>query len=122
MTIGELIAALKLCDPDNKVYFDFCKTFPTKIDSWRGNYSMAALGWDFVARENRRPPSVKDLITELENSTSSDSQYQGYKGGFFKFDKNTVVMIDNYGEYTGTEIVSIDSCDAQTIIVTRYED
>lgn len=118
MTIGQLIAALKRYDKDSRIYFDFCETFPTTVDSWRGDYSVAALGWSFFST-GRRPPTVKGLIEELEKSIAPESEYQGYKGGRYKFDADTPIMVDNYGQYTETHIDRVEPGLAEILIITK---
>lgn len=45
MTLGALIALLEQFDPSWKVVYDFAYCTPTKLASYRGDYSQLALGW-----------------------------------------------------------------------------
>jgi hypothetical protein len=113
-TIGQLIDVLQKQDPEVEVYFDFCNTFPGSVDSWRGIYEEAALSWgDSDSREN--PPTVAELLFELERSINGE-KFTGWKGGYFFYNEDTPLHIDNPGECTNTEIVDI-VCDEYYIII-----
>ncbi len=46
MTIGEVMDALKRAKEDMPVMFAFCGLKPTKVESWRGIYAEASIGFD----------------------------------------------------------------------------
>ncbi|MDD4931820.1 MAG: hypothetical protein PHG66_06795 [Candidatus Colwellbacteria bacterium] len=124
MKIGDLIKELKKGKPFQQVYFDFGGCFPTDVDSWRGVYAEPALGWtnraiDFHTKFT--PPMVSQLITRLEEAVNG-KEFEGYKGGKFKYTKGAEIHIDNYGECTHTEIESVEHYEYVTIIKTKYEE
>ncbi len=115
MTIGQLVKELEKADIDSAVYIDFGGCIPTEIDSWRGVYTEAALGW----MENSygvETPRVGDLIRELKSSIGKI--YIGYKGGENTFNGDTSLHIDNDGKCTHTEIRRVEIKRHQVIIHT----
>lgn len=126
MTIGELKGILTSIEDKSKyVKFDFCNCRPTRIDSWRGAYAEAALGWTPTGysahdSETKHYITVQELIVELERGTSS--VYGGWKGGDYYYDDRSPLHIDNPGDCTHTEIASVEVCKNSVIIHTKKED
>jgi hypothetical protein len=121
MTIGELKKILKTAKPNQNVIFDFCNCIPTTIDSWRGIYAEPALGWAatgysaYSTDENHT--SVEKLLNELNKATLNT--YFGWKGGEYHYDDNSPLHIDNSGDYSQTEIDSVEVTDFDVIIYTK---
>jgi hypothetical protein len=107
MTIAELLLELESAAPDAIVVFDFCSCVPTTIASWRGDYSFPALGWSPTGYSGHgKPPTVKNLIEELEDATSGKT-FGGWKGGEYAYSPNHELMIDNRGDCTATHLLCV---------------
>ena len=112
MTIGEFIDRLERAPVDYHVVFDFGRLAPTRIKSWRGIYAEAAIGYAEAG-----PPTVRELLLELYGSVDGRT-YRGYKGGEYSFDRNTPLHVDNYGEYSHTEIADVRIGNYDVMLVT----
>ena len=120
-TIGELISMLEAFEnQDAIVYFDFCRCFPTIVDSWRGVYAEAALGWEAEGELNATPKKAKELVDNLRMAASKKITFFGYKGGEYVYDMDTEIHIDNYGSCTHTEIKDIIAVFDDMLIITTY--
>jgi hypothetical protein len=132
MTIGTLIVALDAIVEDHfDVVYDFEYTYPTTVACWRGDYSIAALGWLAFGygpmagehggpeRENH-PPTVATLLTELRESLLRP--HEGWKGGQYKFYAHTPLYVANPGNSGGTAIVAVKVMDDTAILQTRHRD
>jgi hypothetical protein len=124
MRIGRLLILLRNCkrDPSPPVLFDFCRCFPTTVQSWRGVYAEAALGWtnhdfDYDAKET----TVDDLIAELEKAIDG-RKFTGWKGGEFSYNEDTEIHVDNPGECTHTEIINVEDKGYVVLLHTRNND
>ncbi len=102
MNILKLKEKLRSAPPEAEVVFDFGGCSPTTVDSWRGIYAEAALGWD----KTYPRITAAALLNELEKATSGETYY-GWKGGEYQYDDSTDIHVDNPGEYTNTEITHI---------------
>ena len=113
--LGELIEQLKRQPPDNNISFDFMGFSPREINSWRGDYSELALGYD-----GEYGVTVKDILEQCEMALIRE--FDGYKGGEYKMSPNTRVWVGNWGEYhnytgiSGVETIS----DHMTVIHTKH--
>ena len=107
MTIGEVIDALKTADPKHCVTFAFAGCVPTTVNSWRGIYAEAALGYeagDYGAKE----VIVKELLERLEQAIAPDAEFCGWKGGDYRYNRDTPLHIDNPGRCTHTELTRVE--------------
>lgn len=120
MNIGELINELEQQDQNARVIFDFGGMFPTTIDSWRGVYAEAALGFDGGDYGDRGEVTAKSLINELKKSIGQS--FTGWKGGDYIFDELTLIHIDNPGCWTETEITKVTGDKYKVIIHTEHND
>lgn len=125
MTLGQLIDALP--NNDEAVFFDFCGAFPRLLVwSYRGYYERAALDWS-VLRKNRdrkldedKPPTakaLKEFLCSLIGTTM-----EGYKGGDYTIDRDTLMHVDGHGECNNTAIASVEVKSWITIIHTEVEE
>lgn len=103
MTLGRLIELLKAKPQDVSVSFDFCRVYPTTVDSWRGIYAELALGW--TEGYEGRCETVGALVKELESAVGRT--FTGYKGGDYVMDADTPLHVDNYGMASNTDIVAV---------------
>lgn len=83
MKLSELIEKLEKYQQDKVVSMGF-----TNPHSYRGNYEQLA----FEPKEN---VSVGEMLRCSKDSLNKT--FQGYKGGYFKMDENTLVNIAEYG-------------------------
>lgn len=121
MTIGEVIDALATAKPDVRVVFDFGGVVPTRVASWRGIYAEAALGFeggDYSANAN---PTAGTLLANLRESIDGRT-FDGWKGGDYRFDRDTPLHIDNRGCYTNTELTRIDVGEFEVMLHTAHEE
>lgn len=84
----------------------------TKIDSWRGAYKHAALGYrtEQAGWDTDNPMrKVADYLREIERAYTET--FEGYKGGDFRYGSDTYLFIANWGEST---MVSIQSLELRT--------
>jgi hypothetical protein len=102
-TIKQVLDILKQAPSDAPVHYSYFRCVPTYVDSWRGIYAEAALGWAPVEYKNQI--TAQELIKKLEYSL--DKIYTGWKGGDYCYNKHTPLHIDNRGECTNTEIDKI---------------
>lgn len=114
LTLIELIEEIEK-HPALPVVYDTGE-HPTKIGSWRGVYAELAL-----SHEKEGSPLIStNLIKILEEAIGAT--YTGYKGGEFKMSKDTLVWVDNYGEYTDTIITKVKKVGEQIIIYTHEQE
>lgn len=121
MTIGEVIEALEKASPDAQVVFAFGYVVPTTVQSWRGIYGEAALGYKYDGSSTDRP-SVSALLAVLRKAIEPGITFQGWKGGDYSYTMDTPLHIDNSGEYSCTELVRIQREDWQVTLHTAKEE
>lgn len=116
LTINELIKSIENLgiykdDGTNKhVVFDFCTAIPTDFDSWRGDYSLLAIGYKMTGRDDNtglQRVTAKEFLQLCKDCIGKT--FTGYKGSEFIMNKNSSVWVDNYGSYTQTGLVSVES-------------
>jgi len=124
-TVNEVLAALRQAKPDGRVYFSFGRCIPTTVDSWRGVYAEPALGWKPAGYsghvEQGDYPTAAVLIERLERAISGDT-FTGWKGGEFTYVGDERLHVDNPGDCTHTEIVTIEINEYETVLHTATED
>lgn len=117
LSIGQVLEVLRQAPPDHQVWFDFCRTRPTGVDSWRGIYAEPALSWvcdDGVT-------TVADLTTWLEHAIAPGAVFHGYKGGEYRYEATDWLHVDNWGLCTDTEIHKVTFDGYEVLIHTRRE-
>jgi hypothetical protein len=120
MTIGEVIAALETAKQDATVCFGFGYVYPTTVRSWRGIYAEAALGFE-GGDYGSGHPKVSEVLAELRQSIDGRT-YEGWKGGTYKYDKDTPLHVDNRGNSSDTDIIAVRVRDWQVVILTQYNE
>jgi hypothetical protein len=101
MTLGELLRALKRCDQDKYIAFDFANFMPADgVDSYRGYYEDLAIGYAHGV-----DTKVADVVKWLEEAEGKI--FDGYKGGEYLMGSDTAVWVANHGTTTGTAIVEV---------------
>lgn len=119
-TIGELMDALERYNEDTDVFFEFGFTRPSTIASWRGDYSMAALGFELYSRSNH-PATVGSLHAELMKAISG-LHYLGYKGGDYTFNRDTQLWVDNWGDGSHTRITKVHLRYDDVVLRCKWKD
>jgi hypothetical protein len=108
LTIGELSNLIKNASSDQAVIFDFCGQCPVGIDSSRGDYSEPSLLWGerkYVEERKGWGSTVADLRQLLDRAISEE--FTGYKGGHYRFNSDSPLWVDNYGEWSATGVVGV---------------
>jgi hypothetical protein len=104
-TIGDLLDVLAKYPDTSEVFFEFGFMRPTTIASFRGDYSMAALGYGSSSSPHVKH-TVRELCTELLRATDGRT-FEGWKGGDFTFNHDTELWVDNYGDGSHTRIYKV---------------
>lgn len=96
MNLGTLRVLLANCErQDAKVYINFGEpTQPVKIESWRGDYSEAAMTYS-SARISDEDMTVEKAIAMIDEAYAKT--HVGYKGGDYTFGPDTRVWVAEHG-------------------------
>ena len=114
MRLGAFIEALEKRPQDQRISFDFCGLSPEKLQSYRGFYDDLALPFDVAY------PSVK-VSDMLANARAAIGRtFEGYKGGDYLMDADTLLWVSPYGESHSTAVVGVTGNDYETIIETAW--
>ena len=116
LTIGEVLDAIKGVDDELTVLFAFGGVHPTTVDSWRGIYSEAAIGFSPGDYGDPRR-TVGEFRKELNNALNSS--FDGWKGGEYTYERNTPLHVDNRGCYTNTELTRVEVTEYDVILHTE---
>jgi hypothetical protein len=119
MTIGEVLDAIKHAKDDAIVRFDFGGVSPTKVDSWRGVYAEAAIG--FTDGEYGAPYATVKMFREELEAAIGGRTHSGWKGGDYSYSRRTPLHVDNRGNCSNTEIERVEVEEYQVILHTTYE-
>ncbi len=122
MKIKEIVKKLQWCDPKLPIVFDFVGCYPTTIESWRGIYADPAIGWSHDRLDKYNCPTVEQFLEEIYKATETDKRYQGWKGGWYQFNSEQELMVDNPGQYTLTRIVGVDVNGYQATLITQRDE
>jgi len=110
--LGEIIDWLERLPPEDSVVFDFCRASPSGIDSSRGDYAELALKYSF-----EQTATVRDVLKWCKGAVGAT--FSGYKGGDYTMTRDTQVWVDQWGQWTGTAIDSMDHDYGQAVIGTK---
>jgi hypothetical protein len=108
MTIAELMEAVRGVPETHQVFFDFCNQCPVDIDSSRGDYAEPALAWgeqELDKTTGNWGTSVAGLRVLLKRAMTET--FVGYKGGEYRYHKNSPLWVDNYGEWSATGVLGV---------------
>ena len=112
VTLGEIIDWLERLPPEDEVVFDFCRASPSGIDSSRGDYAELALKYSF-----KKAATVCDVLKWYKGAVGAT--FSGYKGGDYTMTRDTQVWVDQWGQWTGTAIDSMDHFIGQAVFRTK---
>jgi len=115
MNLGELIQALKRCDQDKSVYFDFCRFAPGGLGSYRGFYEQ--LSFEPIDNE---APKAKEVLEMCVSAVGKS--FDGYKGGSYRMSEETPIWVDRYGDCTSTKLVGLEEKSWAVILKTEFQD
>lgn len=121
MTIGEVLRDVSFAEDNDVVVFDFGGVSPTTVDSWRGDYGEAAIGFSAGTYVDT-PCTVKQFREELESALRPGASFDGWKGGSFRFTPHTPLHVDNRGCCTNTEIIRVEVQEYRVMLHTRRTD
>jgi len=115
MNLGQIIDLLDGHEIEKKVWFDFANFAPYGprsgvLRSYRGHYEDLAIGYEAYA-ECR----LGDLVAELKDAVGK--VFTGYKGGYYRMERDTTVWVARYNESGGTGIVGIAHSDDYRVIL-----
>jgi hypothetical protein len=117
---GEFITALERMPADEPVKFDFVHFGPTRINSYRGFYEDAALGYQRPDDSDYEFPTVEELVRRLTSVLGH--VFEGWKGGNGRpIRLESSLWVANPGETGDTVIVDVQNLTYVTII-TRSEE
>ena len=125
LTLKELIKAVENCGlltPEQKpknMYFDFGTAIPTHFNSWRGSYDLLALSYKLTGHgdyNGLQKMKADEFIQMCKNTIGA--RFTGYKGSEYQMSDHTPVWIDNYGDYTETGLIGVESSDYSITLKT----
>lgn len=129
LNLGELIEALEKMSTHNDdgdpvtIRFDFGSAIPTTLDSWRGDYSHLALGYELTGYDGEGDYdncTVESLLNHLKSSIGET--FHGWKGGEYVANADKEVWIANSGNFDNTAIVGLIDQGHYVVIETAFED
>ena len=133
LTLGELIQKLESIEPtydhgngpeQKDVDFDFASAVPTNFDSWRGDYSMLALGFRLSGYDNQEEhfAAMKfDKFLEHCKETIGET-FTGWKGGEYTMSADTDIWVSNPGNSGSTVIVDVIDKGYKIVLITEYQE
>ena len=118
ISLGELIAALKDCDHEAEVQFDFANFQPNDVDSYRGFYDHLAFSFDRNYSNSRTVEWLLGILNDANGKT-----FKGWKGGSYIMRDDTPIWVAQPGETTSTAVVGVQSLSwGVAVIQTKYVD
>ena len=121
LKFGELIDKLKRMPQDEPVKFDFVHFGPTTVESYRGYYEDAALGYATPdSGTGYNFPTVSALVAHLEATIGK--VFHGWKGGNGRpITRDSSLWVANPSETGDTVVVDVQELTYVTLI-TRQDD
>lgn len=124
LKVGDFMARLQRMDQDEEVKFDFVHFGPTTLESYRGYYEDAALGYDECGRMHGSGqysyPKVRELLEHFQKTLGH--VFEGWKGGNGRsITLGTTLWVANPGETGDTIIVDVQKLLYVTIITRHNE-
>ena len=121
MTLGTLIKLLETFPREAELTYDLGRVRVCKpaLDSWRGRYECLAIGYTTLTHDEMF--TVGELLDECKAAIGKI--YTGYKGGDYTMTENTMIFVDNPGDYTDTKLTGIGSDGFAAVLITaRHSD
>lgn len=104
MTIGAFIARLRELSPSTDVRYVFGGCPDMRVQSYRGYYDEAALGWR-GGEYGTEGVLAHDLARSLE--LQINHRMEGWKGGAFIISRDTPLWCDNAGNCSSCAVVGV---------------
>lgn len=137
--IGGLAAELKKYNQKAPVYVD--GSCPTSLSSYRGFYDQLAIERDAFGFERtelsgrgksfgdytpghsavhiRTNPTVGDLVKALNLAVGEE--FEGFKGGQFRMDEDTILWVSQYGDCDSRRIFDIQEMPDGSVNLITHE-
>jgi len=117
-SLGQLITEIEKHDlkndnSDKEIYFDFAYFKPTFLSSWRGSYDQLSLGY-----KSDGVTTAKNLLENLK--TGLTEVFEGWKGGEYYMNKDTLIWIAEPNESCHTGITGVIDDGYRLVILTGY--
>lgn len=109
VTLGELRDALARAPSTAEVRYDVLNLYWHGFHSWRGSYDEPAIGWSgerYDARGKDYDVTAGALLALVDEALSG-KEFTGYKGGEYRYHRASPVNVDNWGDYTCTQLVNV---------------
>ena len=104
----------KCTEREPSIIFDFCRLYPDCLDSYRGYYCDLAIGYTHDTAI--KATEFLEMLVQSENTT-----FEGWKGGDFKMDANTIIWAANPGRTGDTKVVGVKFDGWHIVIQTEHE-
>lgn len=119
LTVGEFMDKLRVMPQDEPIKYDFVHFGPTTLESYRGYYEDAALGYGGGRRGSFYDyPTVKALLDHFEAALGK--VFEGWKGGNGRpITRETALWVANPGETGDTIVVDVQELLYVTIITKQ---
>lgn len=131
-TIGDLLDALEALPltfdtvdgPHPKeVCFDFGQTVPGHLTAWRGSYREAALTFndpDPDGYYGYHQTTASEFLAELQAALTPGRTYSGWKGGEYRFTRETPLWVAPWGQSSSTAVVGVRDLGYEIVIDTDW--
>ena len=90
---------------------------PGSILSYRGYNDHAAISY-----KTNNHCTVSTLNGNVDRALKGYDEFQGYKGGTYKFSEKTPVWISNYGECTDIMLVGVQDMGSYVLLEGQVDD
>ena len=119
LTIGELFSKLNQFEDSERVTFSNGRFFDGTYDSYRGYYKDLYIGFEDEDMGFNTVGKIKEVL----NKALDDGEMEGYKGGEFSIEQDTLVWFATYGTtYEAEMIVDVIKVDDNILIITKEDE
>jgi len=130
LSLGEIISKIEklgltweIGNKPKTICFDFGSAIPTNLDSWRGDYSHLALGYNLTGYDKTADSDINEITAEnllQELKSSIGKTFEGWKGGDYVAKQNTPVWVANPGNSGSTIVVDVICNSYELVIITQF--
>ena len=123
LTLGNFIEKLEALPVSKQIIFSYPSDNPEQpnykifglgsLDSYRGYYKYLAI------EPSEHIGTVKEALQNAKEAVNQT--YEGYKGGDYEMDTNTLIWCANWGSASGLKIVDVIEEDQHIIVKTMLE-
>lgn len=115
ISLGAFIDLLAARPAEQTVQFDFGYFRPLSFDSYRGYYDHLALGY---TEHGPGLDTVGKLLAVARSCVGAN--FEGYKGGTFRMDRETPLWVANRGESPSSCVIGVLGSPYATVIATGW--